>query len=84
MFVTEFVDKVRSMRENQKAYFKDRTNYRALAAAKELEKAVDKALAEGVTLYATPEPTAEEQLALFERMKELNEQEPTDAGDLGA
>jgi hypothetical protein len=37
----EFEDKVREMRTNQKAYFKDRLNKQLLAKCKALEFAVD-------------------------------------------
>ncbi len=82
MFVTEFIEKVRMLRTTQKAYFKNRLQ-RDLITSKQLEKEIDTALAEGVTIYATPEPTQEEQIALFDRLGELVHDEP-DAGDLSA
>ena len=78
MFVTEFVEKVREMRMAQNAYFKNGRKQSDLFQAKDLEKIVDKALAEGVTLYATPEPTQEEQLALFTRLGQLTQDEYAD------
>jgi len=52
MNITEFVDKVREMRQAQKTYFKTRLQG-DLIKSKQLESIVDKALAEGVTIYET-------------------------------
>lgn len=52
MNAIEFVNKVREMRATQKAWFKE--HLRAdLIKSKQLEAEVDKALKEGVVLYAT-------------------------------
>ena len=52
MNALEFVNKVRDMRAAQKAYFKKRLQG-DLITSKQMEAEVDKALKEGVTLYAT-------------------------------
>lgn len=69
MNVIDFVTKVREMREAQKDYFQFRCA-QTLGLAKSLERQVDAALEEGVTVYATETlknsaPAESEQLGLF-------------------
>ena len=64
MNAMEFVNTVREMRTAQKDYFKNRLRT-DLIRSKELERAVDKALAEGVTVFETKSLAGEvEQMAL--------------------
>lgn len=82
MNAIDFVNKVREMRTTQKAWFKE--HLRAdLIKSKQLEAEVDKALREGVTVYATATletldgiPTEGEQIGMF--LDENAEQRPTD------
>ncbi len=53
MTYSEFIDLVRKMRGAQKEYFKTRDKY-VLEKSKALERQVDKALAEGISLDNTP------------------------------
>jgi hypothetical protein len=55
MNIIEFVETVRKMRSAQKNYFKTR-NRDFLIESKQLETAIDKALAEGVILRASETP----------------------------
>ena len=67
MIVTEFVGKVGKMRQAQKEYFKNRLQ-KDLILSKQLEREIDKALVEGMTLYESGwKPSDEyEQMALSE------------------
>lgn len=56
MNAEKFVEKVREMRQAQIAYFRDGRKQSDLVRAKQLEKEVDLALLEGITIVAeTPE-----------------------------
>lgn len=68
MNAEQFIEKVRKMREHQIAYFAHRLQM-DLFAAKQLEKEVDRALAEGVeTMVVTSNLSSESgQLGLFEK-----------------
>lgn len=82
MDAVQFVNKVREMRATQKAWFKD--HLRAdLIKSKQLEAEVDKALREGVTVYATATletmdgiPSEGEQIGMF--LDDNVDQRPTD------
>lgn len=67
MNAIDFVNKVRDMRAAQKTYFKTRLQG-DLIKSKQLEADVDKALKEGVTVYATAtlEETEGEQIGMFD------------------
>ena len=72
MNMIDFVTKVRETREAQRDYFRGRMQTK-LVLAKSLEQVVDKALMEGVTLYATSTlekmdgtPAEGEQLGMFD------------------
>ncbi|MBI5933288.1 MAG: hypothetical protein HY867_06235 [Chloroflexi bacterium] len=85
MDAVQFVNKVREMRATQKAWFKD--HLRAdLIKSKQLEAEVDKALREGVTVYATATldtmdgiPAEGEQIGMF--LDGNADQRPTDGGE---
>jgi hypothetical protein len=72
MNTMDFVTKVREMRQAQKDYFKNRLKS-DLVKSKSLEREVDQALEEGVTVYATATleeldgvPAEGEQLGMFD------------------
>lgn len=85
MNATDFVMTVRKMRAAQKRYFTEGRKQSDLFEAKRLEKIVDQALDEGVTVleFHTPtEPTMDEaiQLGLLndEELANMGIQRPTD------
>ena len=75
MNMIEFIEKVRLMRQAHNAYFRSRLQS-DLVSAKRLEKEVDAALEEGVTIHETH--TLEEQMPIDEQIQMFER----DAGDL--
>jgi hypothetical protein len=75
----EFVMTVREMRAAQKRYFTEGRKQSDLIEAKRLEKVVDQALAEGVTVYATATLEVTDSEHPEQQMGFLDE---PDAGDL--